>query len=470
VSGPVAVSEPDCMLRCVTVTEHVYRYARPSQLATGADGDTVTLATSGGASPAGPLLSPRFFDGFIGHAEQTAAALRVCARVARTRFYTPMGALAAILADPVVTSNGDRLRFESFSSCCGVYSRLDLLPGALDGALLGAGTTNVDFGPPIRGALAQVAGLDPMRLSVGADDVTLRTLDGEAVERRVPLPRRWLKGFAEVQLAAAGMTLAADLGRTAARSFLRDLPRTWRGPAWAVPAGRGLRISPRGGPGAVCAGGPDRLRAAEPLARFVTGLHVYGTASPDGRPGPSAWEFGLADGRFWLVLSPEVSRGFSGEGAVLPDLADGQAGLDADMIAALLAWEPRIDVAWLAAGAAVPGDRVIRALGRLGAAGRVGYDLADGCYFHRELPYDPGAFEAMHPRLADARGLVRCGAVTVTADGAIVSSGNVRYQVTRDADGDPCCTCAWWGKYHGSRGPCKHVLAAQLASSEATAR
>jgi hypothetical protein len=309
-----------------------------------------------------------------------------------------------------------------------------------------------------------------MRLSVGADDVTLRTLDGEAVERRVPLPRRWLKGFAEVPLAAAGMTLAADLDRTAARSFLRDLPRTWRGPAWAVPAGRGLRISPRGGPGAVCAGGPDRLRAAEPLARFVTGLHVYAAASPDGRPGPSAWEFAMADGRFWLVLSPEVSRGFSGEGAVLPDLADGQASLDADMIAALLAWEPRIEVARLAAGAAVPGDRVIRALGRLGAAGRVGYDLADGCYFHRELPYDPGAFEAMHPRLADARGLVRDGAVTVTADGAIVSSGNVRYQVTRDADGDPCCTCAWWGKYHGSRGPCKHVLAAQLASNQATAR
>jgi hypothetical protein len=455
------------MLRCVTATEQMYQYARPSQLVSGADGDAVLLATSGGASPDGPLLSPRFFDGFIGYAEQTAVALRACARVARTRFYTPMGALAAILADPVVTSNGDRLRFESFSSCCGVYSRLDLLPGALDGAVLGTGTTNVDFGPGIRQALAQVGGLDPVRLSVGADDVTLETLDGEAVERRVPLPRRWLKGFAEVQLAAAGMTVAAELDRAAARSFLRELPRTWRGPAWAVPAGRGLRISPRGGPGGVCAAGPDRLRtAAEPLTRFVTGLRVYGTARTDGLPGPSAWELALDDARFWLVLSPEVSRGFSGEGAVLPGLADEQSGLDAEVIAALLAWEPRIDVGRLAAEAAVPGSRVTRALGWLGAAGRVGYDLADGCYFHRELPYDPGVFEAMHPRLADARNLVRRGAVTVTADGVIVSSGGISYQVTGDADGDPRCTCAWWGRHRGSRGPCKHVLAARLASRQ----
>ncbi|MDR1187609.1 MAG: SWIM zinc finger domain-containing protein [Bifidobacteriaceae bacterium] len=23
------------------------------------------------------------------------------------------------------------------------------------------------------------------------------------------------------------------------------------------------------------------------------------------------------------------------------------------------------------------------------------------------------------------------------------------------------CTCPWWVKYHGTRGPCKHVLAAR---------
>ena len=93
------------------------------------------LATSGGRTATGPAAHPVFFDGFLGHPEQAAAALLAVAKVARTRFYTPPGMVAAILraADPVVTSNGDRLRFESFSACCGVYARYDALPGSLDG-------------------------------------------------------------------------------------------------------------------------------------------------------------------------------------------------------------------------------------------------------------------------------------------------------------------------------------------------
>ena len=54
-------------------------------------GAVVTLATSGGVSPGGLLESPRFFSGFLGHAEQAAVALRLCARIARTRFYVPPG-------------------------------------------------------------------------------------------------------------------------------------------------------------------------------------------------------------------------------------------------------------------------------------------------------------------------------------------------------------------------------------------
>jgi hypothetical protein len=33
-------------------------------------------------------------------------------------------------------------------------------------------------------------------------------------------------------------------------------------------------------------------------------------------------------------------------------------------------------------------------------------------------------------------------------------------QVRTAADGTLTCTCAWWAKYAGGRGPCKHVLAA----------
>jgi hypothetical protein len=160
-------------------------------------------------------------------------------------------------------------------------------------------------------------------ISAARPDIPRRAADPGRRGGRTPgvvLPRRWLNGFAEVQLAAAGMTLAADLGQATARAFLRELPRAWRGPAWAVPAGSGLALaaprawrSPRRGPGAVCAAEPDRLRAAaEQLARFLTRLRVYAAARTDDLPAASAWELGLADA---------------------------QASLDANVITALLARE-----------------------------------------------------------------------------------------------------------------------------------
>lgn len=42
--------------------------------------------------------------------------------------------------DPIVTAGGDRLRFESFSGCCGVYARLDVLNGRLDGETSSGGS------------------------------------------------------------------------------------------------------------------------------------------------------------------------------------------------------------------------------------------------------------------------------------------------------------------------------------------
>lgn len=443
--------------------EQTYTYARPSALRV-ADGRTeLRLATSGGTTARGPATHPVFFDGFLGHPEQSAAALLAVAKVARTRYYVPPGTLAAVLraADPVVTSNGDRLRFESFSACCGVYARLDALPGSLDGAFLDVGTTNVDVNPPMRDALARVGGLDPLHLRVG-EDVVVRTLNAEVVEKKVPLPERWLKGFAEVQLASAGTAARVEVPAVEARRFLRDLPRTaGPRPLWVVPAGRGLRLTTRPSPDGVPLAGPDRLRPLEPLLRFARSLRV--SAAPhDPRGGTSVWELELDDARLVLALSPEPSRGFSGEGGVLHDLADADSAEDADLVSALLAFEPRIDTARLAAEAGLTEVRIVRALSRLGAAGRVGYDVAERAYFHRELPYDAARLAAMHPRLRDALALVEGGAVRVDGDLAHVRSGGTEHVVRRTPDGDRC-TCPWFGRHRGSRGPCKHVLAADLA-------
>lgn len=445
------------------MVEQVYRYAEPSSLTLTGDEADLTLATSGGRDLSGAVEHPRFFDGFLGHAEQMAVALLVIARVARTRFYVPPGMLAAVLraADPVVTSNGDRLRFESFSVCASVYARLDALPGALGGPALATGTTNVDVNPPLREALARVGAGQSMHLAVGRD-VTVTTAEASVTEEKVPLPDRWLKGFAEVQVAGSGMTPALEVGTAEARRFLGTLPRPTgarSAPLWAVPAGRGLRLTGAPGRDAVCVAGPERLRVLEPLLRFATSLRAYAPAEAEpGRPAASLWELTLADARVVVTLSPEVSRGFSGEGGVLRDLADPDSVADADLVAAMLAFEPRIDVLALAADAGLAPDRVLRALGRLGAAGRVGYDAAEGAYFHRELPYDAEALEAMHPRLVDARALVEAGAVTADGDRFRVRSGDVEYVVRPTPTGFRC-TCPWYGKHRDDRGPCKHVLA-----------
>jgi hypothetical protein len=76
----------------------------------------------------------------------------VVAEVARTRYYEPPQMVAARIraAYPVVTSNVDRLRFESFSA-----PALASTPGSISTptCLMECaewGTTNVDFNPPTR--------------------------------------------------------------------------------------------------------------------------------------------------------------------------------------------------------------------------------------------------------------------------------------------------------------------------------
>ncbi len=427
-------------------------------------GSDLLLTTSGGTAGAQAQAHPRLFTGTLGHPEQAAAALLVVARVARTRFYIPPGMVAAAIraADPVVTSNGDRLRFESFSACCGVYARLDLLPGSLDRPALDTGTTNIDLNPPTRQALAGVAAGEPLHLDVGLDDVVVTTLDGSSVERKVPLPDRWLKGFAEVQTAAASMSPWLELDALQARRFLQALPRQpSRAGVWAVPAGSGARLASRPADGAVCAGGPERLRVFEPLLRFARGLRAYG-APVGSAAAPSAWELVLDDARLVVALSPETSRGFSGEGGVLLGLAEEGSSDDADLVAAALDGQSRLEPAALAGTTGLGLARVLAALPHLSAAGRVGFDLAEAAWFLRELPYDRQLLDRMHPRLVAARELADSGAVRSVNGGADVSSGEVVHRVRWDERGDRC-TCPWWGRYQGERGPCKHVLAARLA-------
>ncbi|WP_327682910.1 SWIM zinc finger family protein [Kitasatospora sp. NBC_00458] len=451
---------------------HAYAYLRPSAVLDGTAGRRLALETSGGATPLGAAAHPRFFAGFLAEPEPAAAALLAVADVAAARYYQPQ--LRASL-DPVVTANGDRLRFESFSGCCGVYARLDVLAAGLDGDEIGHGTTNVDVNNPLREALSRIGRAEPLHLAVGPDALEVTTFDGPVVEKKVPLPERWLRGFAETQVTAAGFDLRAELPAAEAVRFLRSLPRGGGGgragarvSQWVVPAGRTLRPTTRPVPGAVCLPGPERLAALQRVLRHALALRVYGPVAGDG-PAASAWEVVLPGMRLTLTLSPDASRGFSGEGGVLGALATDTAEPDAELVAALLAWEPRIEVAELAEQAGLTPARVRAALTRLGTGGQIGYDAAEAAYFHRQLPYDAGRAEDRNPRLRAARALVAAGAVRLEEGGglATVTVDDHIQRVRSDAAGAVGCTCLWWAKYRGGRGPCKHVLAVGMVREEA---
>jgi hypothetical protein len=206
-------------------------------------------------------------------------------------------------------------------------------------------------------------------------------------------------------------------------------------------------------PDGVRVGGARRLKLLEPLARHARGLTVFG-----GDNGVSAFTLDTGRARLHLVLSPAPWRGFSGEGGVLEALASEKLGAVADTVEQDLAWQPALDVRALAAGSGTDSAAVRTVLEVIAARGRAGYDLAEEAFFHRELPYALERVDELHPRLRDARALL--------ADGAVARVGehefSVRDYAVRLDSSPPRCTCLWWARHAGERGPCKHVLAAQL--------
>ncbi|MBU2668253.1 SWIM zinc finger family protein [Actinoplanes bogorensis] len=424
-----------------------YAYLGSSALAPG----DLTLQTSGG-----PAAHPRFFTGFLTSPAATASGLLAVAEVARSRYFRPLDPASL---DPVVTAGSDRLRFESFSGCCGVYARLDVLPTGIDGEIVAHGTTNVDVNVPLQRALSRVGPSDPMHLAVGPDELAVTTFDGPVVERKVPLPSRWLRGFAEAQVLTSRFDPRAELGVAEARALLQRMNSGDRSVLWAVPAGRTLRLTSRPVPGAICLPGAGRLTAFKPFLRYASTLRVYGPPITAGSaPVSSTWELSSPAMRLSLTLSPEPYRGFSGEGAVLEALAADEAADDAELISALLSWDPSIDIDTLALQSGLEAARVRDALTQLSTAGRVGFDVAEAGYFHRTLPYTVDGVAKMNPRLVAARALAEAGAVG--ADGVVRSGGEV-YHV-RDGES---CTCPWWAKHRGERGPCKHALAVRLVAA-----
>ena len=449
----------------------VYRYPSPSGLQPVSGGGTLRLEQCNEQDKVPDCL----FFGSLRQPYLTARCLTALSRIVQSRFTLSPETIQA-MHDPIISAGNGTIRFEGFSGCAGIYARVDLLPEALNGVFYASGTTNVDFHTPMLDALGGVRRQDAMQLSVGHNEVVAGFTDTTVIERKVPLPERWLKGLTSVQTYLSGADHLGDLDRVQAVKLLQSVPRgKARADMYLIARGRGLAFSPAAAAAGVPIGGVNRLLLLESLLPFVSRVRVFAHPSHSA----TIWQADLGAMRFTFSLSREPYRGFSGEGAGLDALLDGlpawlPASLPDFMSAVCAANEPFNPHALVealleqeASGAgATPASGWSGSLGAcLAAMGLLGYDLESG-YFYRKLPYKTRRILALNPRLKNALKLVDSGKVDVqlredgSAEGRVFGSG-VWHSVVLDnlERGGSRCTCAWFGTYGLSRGPCKHILA-----------
>jgi hypothetical protein len=166
-----------------------------------------------------------------------------------------------------------------------------------------------------------------------------------------------------------------------------------------------------------------------------------------------------------------VFRGFSGEGQVLAALARPPSDAVIGRVRGGLRWQSQLDAGRLASDLGLDEAEVEAALAVLGSRGLAGFDANRRQYFHRELPFDLARVEEMQPRLGNARKLVEGGLARPLPGGdpgvtLFEVQGTGTLHRVRLSDEQESCTCPWFSKYLGQRGPCKHILAASLAQEE----
>lgn len=425
---------------------------------------SLSLALAPALTPEGLTASPSFFHGFATEPRAVAQGLVTLADITATRYFQP---IPTTMRDPVLTAHGDRLRAEVFSADNSVYARLDLLPAGLDGGEISYGTTNVDIGTTMRRTLAAITRNDLLHLDVGTNGFTASTPDASAVERPVTMPDRWVRALGNAAELHASLVARFTITAAPARALVASLPpATGSGrDGWLTPTPTGIRVSPRASPDAVHVSGLHRLSGLKRLLTQLRSLTVYGPA--DGSAGGAAVEVEIPGARLLIALTENATRGYSGEGALLASLASSDVLDNAALLSALLSFDPHIDIDRLAADAALAPVDTREALAVLAASGRVGWDMRDQAFFHRELPDDPDRIDGDNPRLVRARRIVDAAGVRRTADTWTVEAATSAH-IVRATTAGYACTCVWYARHGSSRGPCAHVLAVMIAEGTAS--
>lgn len=424
-----------------------------------------------------------------------------------------------MILDPVVSVHPDCVVFEVFSIDESSYGRVTVPMDKLDtfGETV-YGTTNVDYSKALANEIRRVRSYRPAFLSVSAGGVSVATGAGERMEKKIDLPPSWVRGFLQVQSAAAfsgvDLTLSAstlaDVLSILRRQKEKVSPRSLKflvAPGekpkivvepWNHEVGESAHVYQGSFRGEIRIWGRRRLLALENLLPYAEKVQVrlLGTGMP------SYWTVFQKDHRFDLGLSGWTKNDWSRAArfdllASTGQISDGDVAQAAESLERHLRLTPEE----LAGKTDLSRDAATAALQRLCREGRAMYDLAGSVYRWRQLlPFPVETDDENDQRLHLARRIVATGGVRFLKPGeddegesdfgfvrdadektnryrAVVRGGESKrerkFSVTLDLDADGRavfvnCNCSWHRREKLRKGPCAHILAATVLASQQT--
>lgn len=407
---------------------------------------------------------PCFFWGNLVDPYITAKCWSTIAKVVRSSF----GPIPASLRDPIITAGTERMRFEGFSSCNGVYVRLDMKPEAIDGEFIANGTTNVDFNEPMLNALNAIQKSEHVTLSVGQQKMEVVTQKAKLSERKVVLPTRWIKGLASVQLYLADMNLKFEVNKIQSIQLFQSLPKgVAKGDFYITNRMGKFIFATMPGKDSVRIGGVQRLRLLEGVLPLLDKLYIY--ESEDRETCALAAEFGKM--QLLMAFSPDNFRGFSGEGKVLETITKTLPMEYVYAANSLFKGNETFSPTALSMEHEIGFEDMDNLTASLSSMGLLGYDVFAQEHFYRRLPFKTERILSLNPRLKNAKKLIDNADVTILLkkdnyiEAAVKGSAGVMHKVVIDED-KPRCTCDWFSNYQGKRGICKHILATKMVANK----
>ncbi|NOQ74651.1 MAG: SWIM zinc finger family protein [Crocinitomix sp.] len=408
-----------------------------------------------------------FFYGNIIDSYIVSKCLSALSKTVRSHFALARGVHLS-LRDPIVSVGNKQLKFEGFSSCNGVYARVDIKPKAIDGEFLFSGSTNVDFNNETVRAFNTVKKDEKLILGVGAKELDIITESKTTKEKKVSLPDKWIKGLGNVQVYLSEMELVCELTKVEAIMLLKSVPKSIvKDDFYLTKEGNRYKFTPSVKKSLLKFGAIHRLHLITHLLPHINSFNFY----KDKDDQSVALILDFKNVQMLFLFSAGAYRGFSGEGRNAENFAlnipdEYLVGINNVFKAndtfnpTLLAVESDIDLSLMNQSHAY-----------LSSIGLLGYDLVERNHFYRRLPFKLKRLRNLNPRYKNAQKLIDQKNIKIlsNSDGKLTAevkgtAGVVHKVILTSQAG--FCTCTWFTKNKTNRGLCKHILAVKLLTSE----